>query len=307
VTFKRAAGIALATLILWPQALVAAETPLIAVLQEEKPDSVDAAIRAEIRVAFREQNGDWIPVCRETSQPDSRAACAFAGETPAHWQVVLHGRDVGVVQTRDWLERDAYAGIGLLRVFGDEIPHAGPRTTEFAGWAGVPVHRPLIAFNVRRNWNVRWRNSYPADTPTASLLSSMRKLVPTVPACTQNGDRRGPGRPLVAADIHVTELWKAPRGERLIGASLKTERVKPCEYDFDLVADSWFYDDGKSPVRALPALASNDTTHRLVDIGDFAGNGHEEALFWLSGYDEDGFILLFDGFRKSARFAWTYH
>ena len=83
--------------------------------------------------------------------------------------------------------------------------------------------------------------------------------------------------------------------------------MKPCEYELDLVTDVWFYDDGKSAPQALPALTSSEATHRVIDIGDFAGDGHEEALFWLSGYDEDGFVLLYDGFKKSARFAWSYH
>ena len=91
------------------------------------------------------------------------------------------------------------------------------------------------------------------------------------------------------------------------GASLRPERVKPCGYEFDRVADVWFYDDGQSGLRAQPTVASGETMHRVIDIGDFAGDGREEALFWLSGYDEDGFVLLYNGFRKSARFAWHYH
>jgi hypothetical protein len=143
--------------------------------------------------------------------------------------------------------------------------------------------------------------------PTAPLLASVRKLIPMIPACRKNGDRSGAGRPVVAADIHVTELWTTSQGEKLLGASLRPDRVRPCDYEFDLVADVWFYDDGKSGLRALPAVVSGETTHRVIDIGDFAGDGREEALFWLSGYDEDDFVLLYDGFTKSARFTWHYH
>lgn len=304
---KYAVCFTVAALNLWPHVLPATASPIISVLQEEaKPNTADV-LQTGVRLAFREERDNWIPVCSDSNSRDWPRSCSFAADSQTNWRVALHGRELGKVETKAWLDSGYYSEIGFLKIVGNETLHTGSRTLEFAGWGGQPIYRPLLASNVPVTWRIRWRDSYPADVPMTPLFASMRKLIPTIPVCRNSGDRSGKTRPLVVADIHVSEIWKTSGGERLLGASLRPARVKPCEYDFDLVTDVWFYDDGKSGPRTLPELTTNEATHRVIDIGDLAGDGREEALFWLSGYDEDGFVLLYDGFRKSARFTWHYH
>jgi hypothetical protein len=45
----------------------------------------------------------------------------------------------------------------------------------------------------------------------------------------------------------------------------------------------------------------------LLDAGDYDGDGRSEVLFWSSGEDVDGYVLMYDGFTKSAEFKWSYH
>lgn len=46
---------------------------------------------------------------------------------------------------------------------------------------------------------------------------------------------------------------------------------------------------------------------KLVDIGDFNGDGKPEILFWRTAYDQDGYVLFYDDFKKSLSCSWRYH
>jgi len=45
----------------------------------------------------------------------------------------------------------------------------------------------------------------------------------------------------------------------------------------------------------------------LLDVGDYDKDGKSEVLFWSSGYNEDGYVLYYDDFRKKVPFKWHYH
>mgnify|MGYP000952186402 CR=1 FL=1 len=74
-------------------------------------------------------------------------------------------------------------------------------------------------------------------------------------------------------------------------------------------SDFWFH----AKPRAAPELIDLGLarepalTMRLVALGDFDGDGKVEALFWQSSPNEDGYVLLQDGFRRSVKAIWTYH
>jgi len=45
---------------------------------------------------------------------------------------------------------------------------------------------------------------------------------------------------------------------------------------------------------------------RLVDAGDFDADGQSDLLFWHSGYNENGYVLLYDDPRCEAEYTWSY-
>jgi hypothetical protein len=64
--------------------------------------------------------------------------------------------------------------------------------------------------------------------------------------------------------------------------------------------DNWFLIDGDN----IDFLGREMT---LVDAGDYDNDGISELLFWHSGYNEDGYVLMFNSFTEKAEFMWGYH
>jgi len=62
----------------------------------------------------------------------------------------------------------------------------------------------------------------------------------------------------------------------------------------------WFYVNGKD-IRLI------GQSLELIDAGDYDHDGHSEVVFHKSGYNYDGYILVFDDMRKQIEFGWSYH
>ncbi len=280
---------------------------MIALVQEESVPNGGGKLRTGLRLAFEKTADGWTAIC--DANREKSTGCRFNADVPSQWIVSEGGRTIGRVAAKGWLDTDYPSETGLLRILSGAPVPGGKRSHEFAGWNDNPVYRPLVATNVSPGKVARWRSVYPEKMPFAVILPVLKKQVAEIPDCTNGGQDNPPrkGRPLAANDIHVFETWQTMNGELLVGAGIKPELVQKCDYTADSLADVWLYEnDGEEPARALPALIEPETTHRLIAIGDFAGDGNEEALFWLSGYNEDGFVLYYDHFSKAAKFAWGY-
>ncbi len=45
----------------------------------------------------------------------------------------------------------------------------------------------------------------------------------------------------------------------------------------------------------------------LIDAGDYDGDGKSEVLFFVSGYNQDGYVMFYNSFQKSVIYTWHYH
>jgi hypothetical protein len=274
----------------------AAAAPRIAFVQEIAAPGGDGLVTG-LRLGFAKSGDGWTPICADS--------CRFDARRPTQWHVRYRGGDLGVVTAGGWSDAGTIAMAGLLKIVSADPPHQGTRTKIFAGWSDRAVHRPLVATSeTGAEQASRWRQSDPQDSDAARMLPLLAHLVPKIPRCV-GGEAQGDGRALTASDIRIAEVWRNATGARLLSASVKPERVKACDYTADTLADVWAFDDGKS-LLALPALAAPETTHAFLDAGDFVGDGREEVVFWLSGYNEDGFVLYYDNFTRAAETHWNY-
>ena len=135
------------------------------------------------------------------------------------------------------------------------------------------------------------------------MLSAMHKSV-KVDQCDNEG-RWSPWR-YQDADVEVLKTYASKNGEWL--AMLGIRRPPPPEVEgCNLVTGdtSWgaqlFYRDAAGTVQYLGASMS------VVDAGDYDGDGRSELLVHFSRYNNDGYTLFWDGFRRQASFGWNYH
>jgi hypothetical protein len=257
-----------------------------------------------LRLAFVKAGGDWQPVCVFPADQTKPWTCR---SQPAQWFVRYRGKQIGTVSAKGWADTQSDPGIGLLKIASGAAPHIGARDKSFSGWLDKPVYRPLVATNTALPDRAPdWIASKPQPSDIAAALPFLRKQVPIVPDCGTDGEPSGKGRPLEMAEAVIAQTWRNGSGASFFGMSLKPNLVARCNFTADALEDVWIYSDA-SGARALPALIEDEATHAFIDIGDFAGDGGEEALFALAGYNEDGFVLYYDGFRKSARISWHYH
>jgi hypothetical protein len=108
-------------------------------------------------------------------------------------------------------------------------------------------------------------------------------------------------------DVEATKAYSDGDGQRLVCLSLREGRIGPCEGPQDRpVSDFWFFmgREGKTQPLRMP---DGDDALTLTPLAFVSLNGHPAALFYCSGYDRDGYILYYGGFRKSAEFFWNDH
>jgi len=98
------------------------------------------------------------------------------------------------------------------------------------------------------------------------------------------------------------------------GSSDRLAGIKPsvftkCDEPLTHATELWIYQSADGTLRILPGQRTQDgpASIQQVDFGDFGSNGEQEALFSLAAYNEDGYLLFYDDFRKVARLTWGYH
>ena len=308
-------------------------------LVEESYIAPSWELETHLRLGFLSTTEGWRAVCnsksthlnkrRDLSEPQplgflspppkewhavGNETCDFSEpQRLRRWSVWFNGKNIGQVSTSGWVSSDYPSESGQLRITSTPIPRAGRRVAAFAGWGDVKKYRPLVALIGMHPGKSRpWTSSKPTTKNIAAVWSAFRKIIPEIPSCKydEKSNSLGPPRPIAQKHIEIFHVIRFDRDQRLIGAHVARRFFKDCDAWDGSASDLWFFLDGNSQPHMIsrqPQLDGWPTSQELIDIGDFDGDGSIEALFWFSGYNEDGYILYFDRFKKSATFTWGYH
>jgi hypothetical protein len=170
------------------------------------------------------------------------------------------------------------------------VPTVGQPSAVFSGWPGGRTYRPLV-LNSRPYCgdSEKWHPVKPEQDEISSIKDHLGKTFQV------------PASKLSKATIKVNKSYGSQsRDEKLISLDIAKVEVIPLEGENDQNMGAWFYVKG----REVRYLGSNML---LMDIGDYDQDGHEEALFKIQQYNNDGYTLLFDGFKQKVEFSWNYH
>jgi hypothetical protein len=317
----------------------AADLSILGVVEESNMVGSWEQLETHLRLGFLSTTEGWRTVCnsRSTNLNKTRnfsepQPLGFLSPPPEEWHAVgnetydfsepqrlrrwsvwFNGKNIGQVSTSGWVKSDYHSKSGQLRITSTPIPRVGKRVAAFAGWGDVKKFRPLVALiGMRPGTSKPWTSSKPTTNDIAAVWPVFRQVVPEIPSCKydQEGRLLRTERPIAQKHLEIFHVIRLDRDEKLFGAHVARRFFKDCDGWGGSASDVWFFSEGNSQPRMIsqqPQLDGWDSSQELIDIGDFDGDGRIEALFWFSGYNEDGYVLYFDRFEKSAIFTWGYH
>lgn len=244
-----------------------------------------------VRVLFYVENGQWksFPTDFNTEKDLSQAVRSFPEAVT--WTICFDGRTLGSLASKTPPSYSLYADIGLQQITSKgSVPTVGQPSTLFSGWPGGRTYRPLV-LNSRPYCgdSEKWHPEKPGQDEISAIKDHLRKTFQV------------PASKLSKATIKVNKSYGSQsRDEKLISLDIAKAVVIPMEGEDDQNLGAWFYVKG----REVRYLGSNML---LMDIGDYDQDGHEEALFKIQRYNNDGYALHFDGFKQKVEFSWNYH
>lgn len=241
------------------------------------------------RPLFRKIGGEWRSLDIELKESTD-------------WFVGFDGRNIGKISSQ-WKQWDSYGSMGLHEVAKSSfIPTIGNLTTEFSNWVDgdVPRYRPLIlSTNKRFDDPQRWKPYQPNKSELSLSVVAFRNIAGKfVFGDEKHGDT--PTDEYGDTSVRIVKAYKSTLGDRLVNLALDHSLFfvdGPIEEELDY----WIHLDASGKAKALAIHGP------LVDAGDFDGDGESEIVFAYSGYNKDGYVLLFSNLTKTLEKFWSYH
>lgn len=246
-----------------------------------------------VRVLFAKNGPSWVAL----ANPDLAAPYELAD---IEWTITFDGRDLGRVRTTDpgfdsdypWTFPRDYR----LTVIPDQpLPSIANARQEFGAWCYQPEVRPLVV-NSHLNFHDpdEWKPFAIGDGYRELLYDAYMGALGEVPKCYNLPD----DHELSAVDLAIHKAYRDAAGRQLVALRL-LPNGEWCDDGYGISPIIWF-----SIADTVRHVGGN---LELIDAGDYDGDGESEIIFWHSGYNQDGYMILYDGLRWSANYHWSYH
>ena len=289
-----------------------AQAQIIAIAEEFEADSTSTTavpgLTTHLRLGFMKEPQGWRAVCRIAGMEGDRRECTpEALDTQRRWHMMITGKRAGELTTSGWYAPERPPMLGMLTVVDGTPPRAGNRSADFAGWMGGEVHRPIVAVsNAALPRASGWQSVPLRREELAAVVKHFADSFPMVPSCVEGK----PGPKLAPEHWQTRASFRAPNGERLFSVRLDRKLLGDCDGPPSVEwSDFWFVAPAKGEPKMIDIGYSREHAvgARLVEFADFDGDGKPELLLWQTTINEDGYVLLFDGFTKGVKAAWSYH
>lgn len=309
-----AAAFCAATAFAQPKMQMPPDYQVMGFVEEMEGEATDASTPAgtvtKLRLAFAKSPSGWLPVCAIAGLEGDRPQCLELGAAgELGWRFVLRGAPSGELRTRGLYDATRPNLMGALNL-ASPAPRAGEPAAEWASWMGGEARRPVLA--LRRPVVPRmagWKEAPVRPADLEAVVKFFVRAMPTVPSCRE-GESPQSGPALAPRHWEPSASFASARGERFFGVRLDRKLARDCEGALSIEwSDFWFYAKAGAPPDLIDLGLSREQAlrMRLIEFGDFDGDGKPEAVFWQASPNEDGYVLLQDGFTRAVKAIWTYH
>lgn len=279
-----------------------AQDVLLGMLEDVPGSYFGEGNSTKVRTLFAHKDKDWIAFKSDCETPTCLTIVTAQYPKQVTWFVGFHGREIGRLAARTPRAYQFYADIGLQDIVEGIPPSVGKPSSQFAGYAGGEVRRPLVTSS-KPDFKDRagWKRGVITPAIRSKAIALLRSLAPAI--CRQGASEEAPLLPFTPApkDL-VIRMYEAKDGRMLITANVIGAYY--CEYSgggdgsFD---DQTFGIDSNGKASLLGAGLT------FVDAGDYDSDGHSELIFALSQDNRGGYVLFSHGFKEQARFEFGYH
>lgn len=243
-------------------------------------------------------------VCGGNCANDAMAALPLSYPAKVNWTIVFHGKNIGHVTSKKQKLLKYYADVGFQDIVGNSpIPTIGKRSLDYAGdYDGYPVYRPLISVS-QPNFKDPdgWRPKKLSDAVIQLARKAFQQKFHTASNCASPDADISKPTTYKKKDIKILKSYISKQHWAVVRMALADYR---CDYIIDEDSpfdDQWFVISPSKKVKYLGAGMN------LIDAGDYDNNGKSELMFTISGQNEGGYKLFYDGFKKHATFEFNYH
>ncbi len=230
------------------------------------------------------------------------------------WTAVFAGRKIGELTTKGYLTSKHYKEVGLAEISSNPpVLRTGDKTQEFAGWLGKPAYRPIVSVSARHFVDPEgWSSSSPRSNDLSRLWPYFRKAAGDATNCNIDikGNESATNWNYLQKDTVFVNAFSSRKGARLIGIRINPDLNKCDGPRGREWSTFWFFISTDKKVLPLsPVFRHPDSEYELVpiDVGDYDGDQKSEMIFWVSTYNEDGYVMFYDGFSRNIAFTWLYH
>lgn len=254
-----------------------------------------------VRPLFSRTSKGWEPI----DTPDKASAYQLK---KINWTIAFDGRNYGritsIAPSKEVEPAWAYSRDYRQPIVAEGKPNlVANRKKEFGGWCNIPKNRPMVLVSKPYYKDPdKWRPFKPDASLEQSIFEAFKKSVDNKKLCNFiKGISVAPpvkfDREL--ANIQFYKSYISASGKKLIQVSMLLPYAD-CWTDFgDKQVRAWFLVDN--------GINYLGTSMELVDAGDYDSDGNSEIIFWYSGYNQDGYILIDKNPSKISKFLWKYH
>lgn len=272
-----------------------AESILIGVLEQPQCKQESTLV---VRVLFAKVGDDWLPLI------DNKSAKPFELSNVT-WTAAFNGQRIGSFQTTDtgfhsnyeWTyPRDKFLEV----VAGQSVPKITNHEKNFSGWCSPPAYSPIVVVSYP-NFNdpAEWNSFSPGNNYKQQLFSTFSGIVGEARRCLYEPTYHSVPYSYTADELVLFKGYKDKFGHKLVSLGLDLEIINCDGPPESTNKPNWFI------VNEQPRHIGNEL--EMIDAGDYDNDGRSELLFWHGGYNEDGYTLFYDDFKKRVNFYWNYH